>query len=122
MFQFRRNAGFLEKMGRMKEGMNTALKEAGIRKEVAFIVFSLSVVPFFLVPLWAKVALIMSSFFPLFAELVNTAIEKAVDTATRNFSITAKKSKNIASVFVYGVIAWTLALWIIILFFTWNMQ
>lgn len=95
----------------------TYQSEVGFKRIVkSFVVFSFVAL---IIPIesYLKAVLIISLMFPISAEILNTAIERAVDTATSEYRDSAKKSKDIASAFVYSSIFTTFLIWCSVLFF-----
>ncbi len=85
------------------EGFIYAFREDEHFRINAFLGVSMAIVSLILLepPISVVVALVNYSVFVL--ELVNTAIEKAVDTATREFSPDAKAAKDVSAAAVFSV-------------------
>jgi len=87
------------------------------RNEVAFkieaVVFLLTTVIVVLLPLSiiAKAVLVLSMPIVLIAEVINSAIERAVDTATTQYDENAKKAKDAASTIVLFAILLVFFIW-----------
>jgi len=64
-----------------------------------------------------KVILGISAFLPLFAELINSAIERVVDLVTVEFHPLAKAAKDIGSSVVFVSIIITVAIWLSVFYF-----
>jgi len=91
--------------------------EVGFKRIVrAFFIFATIAL---LLPIkdYFKIILVISLMFPISAEILNTAIEKTVDTATKEYQVTAKRAKDIASAFVYFSIFITFLIWCSVLYF-----
>lgn len=63
-----------------------------------------------------KIVLILSLLIPVMAELINSAIERAVDTATDRFNKNAREAKDISSSVVYLSIFLTIVIWVVTIF------
>lgn len=91
-------------------------KESSFRIEI-YIIIPLIVVSFFLpTSLDSHIVLIVSLIFVLFAECVNSAIERCVDLCTRDIHPLAKAAKDAGSAAVFlsiviAAIVWVLTLW-----------
>jgi diacylglycerol kinase (ATP) len=64
----------------------------------------------------SKIILIASMPIVLIAEVINSAIERAVDTATMDYDENAKKAKDAASAIVLLSILWVVIIWSCTLF------
>ena len=94
--------------------------ETAFRVEVVAFVFFVAVA--FLLPIAAiyKAILILSLPIVLIAEIINSAIERAVDTATLEYDENAKKSKDAASTIVLISMLWVGLIWIATLYFAFH--
>jgi diacylglycerol kinase (ATP) len=64
-----------------------------------------------------KLILAISAFLPLFAELINSAIERVVDLVTLERHPLAKAAKDIGSSVVFVSIVMTVAIWSSVFYF-----
>lgn len=85
--------------------------------QLELVVLALALVLMFFIDLeiYKKIILILSIFFVIFAELVNSAIERVVDLATSDYHPLAKAAKDAGSAIVFVAIVISLGIWGIIL-------
>ena len=89
--------------------------EMAMRVEV-FAFVGMSIVLIFLpIGLVYKGILFLSLFLPLFAEIVNSAIERAVDLSTQEYHIMAKRAKDAGSAVVLLSLLMTGLIWAFVL-------
>jgi len=94
--------------------------ETAFRVEiVTFIVFTVIAI-FLPIQLIYKAVLILSLPLVLVAEIINSAIERAVDTATLEYDENAKKAKDAASTIVLASLFWVSAIWLITIYIALN--
>ena len=99
------------------DGLKIALKtETSFKIEVIFFVI-LQFAIFLLFPLAIEYKMILSItlFFPLIAELINSAIERVVDLYTTEFHQLAKEAKDIGSSVVFVTISMTVVIWVYVI-------
>ena len=87
-------------------------KETSFRLQlIAFFIFSIIA---FTIPIDEvyRYFLFLSLFFPLFAEIVNSAIERVVDLCTQEIHPLAKSAKDLGATAVFLSILLTLLIWI----------
>ena len=95
----------------------TFKSEAAFRQDLAvFVIFS-TVATILDIELLHKMILLLSLLFILFAELVNTAIETAIDRISEEYHELSKKAKDIGSLlvllsFINAVLCWGTVLYI----------
>jgi len=89
--------------------------EAAFRIEVVAFVIMCTVAILLPIDTVYKVVLILSLPIVPIAEVINSAIERAVDTATLEFDENAKKSKDAASTIVMLSLVWVGAIWCAVL-------
>lgn len=75
--------------------------ETSFKVEVFIFIICQTVFIFLPVPLLAKAVLSTSTFLPIFAELANSAIERAVDLTTMEYNEKAKAAKDAGSAMVF---------------------
>ena len=81
---------------------------------VSFVIMSIVII-FLEMPIFYKLILFTSLFLPIFAELVNSAIERCVDLVTLEYHELAKHAKDAASAGVLISLIITSLIWITIL-------
>ena len=79
---------------------------------VAFVVLSIVISVLPNMQIMDKLILFTSLFIPLFAELINTAIESCVNLITQEYDELAKKAKDIASAAVLISFIMTFCIWL----------
>lgn len=90
-------------------------KETSFKIEL-FIFFILSISLFFFkIYVTYKIALFISLFIPLIAEIINSAIERVVDLVTSEYNVIAKSAKDVGSAIVLMSFILTSLLWLFIL-------
>ena len=62
-----------------------------------------------------KIKLVLSSMLPIYAEIINSAIERCVDLVTKEYNEIAKQAKDIGAFLVFISFLIATILWIIIL-------
>mgnify|MGYP003590444438 CR=1 FL=1 len=97
-------------------GLRIVSKENAFKIEFAFFCFFTVVLIFLPYPVWSKIILLSSLFFPLVAEIFNTAIENVVDLCTDEYNILAKQAKDLAALGVLFSIILTALVWIGVIF------
>lgn len=85
--------------------------EAAFRIELLFFVLLCFVLILLPMGFVHKAILFFSLFLPLLAELINSAVERAVDLVTNEFHQMAKKAKDAASAVVLVSIVITVLIW-----------
>jgi len=89
--------------------------EMPMKVELLFFVI-MSIVLFFLeMDIFYKMVLFISLFLPIFAELVNSAVERCVDLVTREYHLLAKHAKDAASAAVLISLIITGLIWATVL-------
>lgn len=81
---------------------------------VLFVVMS-AVILFLEMELFYKMILFTSLFLPIFAELVNSSIERCVDLVTKDYHLLAKHAKDAASAGVLISLVITALIWLTII-------
>ena len=95
-----------------KQGLQTAFKsEAAFRQELFLFVLLLPVMYFLPVSLEMKLLLLSVNTFVLITELLNSAIEAAVDLSSPGFNEFAKNAKDIGSAAVFIALLLAAILW-----------
>jgi diacylglycerol kinase (ATP) len=90
--------------------------EKAFRIEIRFFVILSFILPFLAVTHEEKFILFFSLFFPLLAELINTAIERTVDLVTVEYNEMAKAAKDIGAAIVFVSIFLTFSIWFFIIY------
>lgn len=99
------------------EGMITVLKsEKSFKTQLAIIVVIGLVLPFVEVSFITKLILFVSTWLVLFAEAVNSSIERVVDLVTLEHHELAKQAKDIGAFFVSISLLIVIAIWGITLY------
>ena len=94
------------------DGCKELCKEPAFKLEITAFAIATVILVVLPYPLWAKLFMFASLFIPLFAEAINTAIEKSVDLSTQEYNLLAKHAKDIAAFGVMLSIAITLFIWL----------
>ncbi len=94
------------------DGLKFLLKENAFKIEITFFLIFTCGLYFLALPIWSKMILFSTLFLPLFAEAINTSIEKVVDLVTDDFHPLAKQAKDIAAFGVVVSIIITFLIWI----------
>ncbi|WP_302846515.1 diacylglycerol kinase [Francisella orientalis] len=74
---------------------------------------TIRVLPFSIV---SKFVLQIVSMLPIYAEIINSAIERVVDLVTTDYCILAKKAKDAGSALVFVSFVIELIIWIMIIY------
>ena len=85
--------------------------ESSFRLEVLVIGLLQIAISFVEMPFVYLGILRLSLFLPLFAEAINSAIERTVDLVTADFHPLAKQAKDLGSAIVFISILWTTLIW-----------
>ena len=102
-------------------GLKDILKNETSFKIQVFCFIFISIVLYFLnIELHFKVILFLSLFIPLFAEIVNSSIERTVDLVTKEYFDLAKRAKDLGATLVFVSIIFTILIWILTLYFALN--
>ncbi len=91
--------------------------EKPMQAELMMLAVGTLVVIFLEMGLIFKLILFTSLFFPLFAELVNSAIERVVDLVTTEYHTLAKHAKDAASAAVLLSLVITALVWVTVLYY-----
>ena len=91
--------------------------EAAFRIEVLVFIIMTLIASSMPISIESRAILILSLPIVLLAEIINSAIERAVDTATMEYDENAKRSKDAASTIVLIAILWVVAIWCSVLYF-----
>jgi len=86
---------------------------------ICFVCFSLLLL-FLEIPINDKITLFTSLFLPIFAELINSAVERSVDLVTLEYHELAKHAKDAASAVVLIALIITALIWINVLLKAYN--
>lgn len=104
----------------LKNSLNGAVEvfknETALRVEVYTFTFLTILVLCSPIGFIHKAILILSMPIVIIAEIVNSAIERSVDTATLEYDDNAKKSKDAASTIVLASLVWCATIWLTTLF------
>jgi len=92
------------------DGFKELFKESAFKLEITAFIIATIILFLLPYPLWGKFFMFASLF--LFAEAMNTAIEKVVDLVTDEYHILAKHAKDIAAFGVLLSIFITLVVWL----------
>ena len=104
-------------MGYSFEGLKAAFKhEAAFRQEVFLTIVLVPLALYLEHETLHRVLMITSLFLVLIAELVNSAIEAAVDLVSTERHVLAKRAKDIGSAVVFVALTNVIATWGLILF------
>jgi diacylglycerol kinase (ATP) len=99
-----------------RDGLIAAIKsEAAFRQELVLFIIALPVLYVIPLSLEAKLLLLMAHLIVLIVEILNSAIEAAVDLSTPKYSQLAKKAKDMGSAAVFLSLLLTTSLWGILL-------
>jgi diacylglycerol kinase (ATP) len=99
-----------------RDGLIAAIKsEAAFRQELVLFIIALPVLYVIPLSLEAKLLLLMAHLIVLIVEILNSAIEAAVDLSTPEYSQLAKKAKDMGSAAVFLSLLLTTSLWGILL-------
>lgn len=90
--------------------------ERPMQVELLLFVLLSGVLLFLEIPFGYKAVLFISLFLPLFAELVNSAIERTVDLVTTDYHELAKSAKDAASAAVLIALVVTGLIWVATLY------
>lgn len=93
-------------------GAKELFKEVAFKLELIIFILATAILFILSYPLWAKLFMFASLFIPLFAEALNTAIEKVVDLITDDYHTLAKHAKDIAAFGVMLSIFITIFIWL----------
>jgi diacylglycerol kinase (ATP) len=89
--------------------------ESSFRIELFFLI-TLSIVIYFLtLPFWVKSLLFISMLLPLIVEIINSAIERAVDLTTKKEKKLAKRAKDAGAAAVLLSLVVTGLVWLTVL-------
>lgn len=92
------------------------LNESSFKLQILGFVFFNIVVFFLPIQLTFKMILSLSLFIPILAEIVNSAIERAVDLVTLEYNELAKRAKDAGSALVFVSIVFTVLIWLCVLY------
>ena len=100
-----------------RDGLLAAGKEAAVRQLLLLHAPLIGIAFFLDVSVSVKMVLVLASFFSLIVELLNTALEAAVDHTSMEIHPLAKRAKDIGSAaqsVALGMVAllWLMALWL----------
>jgi diacylglycerol kinase (ATP) len=102
------------------DGAKEVFKEVSFKIEIFFFILMSIILILLSYPLWAKICMFSSMFFPITAEIFNTAIEKTVDLASEDFHHLAKKAKDIAAFGVFISIFIPVSVWCGFIIYFWG--
>lgn len=99
-----------------KDGLVAAIKgEAAFRQELALFFVALFFLFFIPLALQSKLLLVMAHSVVLITEMLNSAIEAVVDLAAPQYTLLAKRAKDMGSAAVFLSLLMTASLWVVIL-------
>ena len=108
----------LRAMGVALQGLRAAWQhEDAFRQEVVIAFLAIPVVPLLPVSVLGKIMMVASILLVLIVELINSALEAAVDHTSLEHHALAKCAKDIASAAVLLSIVNVIAVWGLVLFF-----
>ena len=102
------------------DGARELFKESAFRIELCCFVVATLILFFLPYPFWSKLFMFGSLFLPLFAEAVNSAIEKSIDLITDDYHILAKQAKDISAFGVVISIFITIFIWLGFIIYFWS--
>lgn len=89
--------------------------EAAFKQELVLLIFSLIVAGIWNIAIYEKLMLVSSVVFILFAEIINTAIEAAIDRISLDIHPLSGLAKDLGSAAVFVAILLCLIIWITVL-------
>jgi diacylglycerol kinase (ATP) len=102
-----------------KDGLIAAIKnEAAFRQEIVLFCIAIPILYFIPLSLEAKLLLFMAHSMILIVEILNSAIEAAVDLASPEYSRFAKRAKDMGSAAVFLSLVCTATIWGVLLIAT----
>jgi len=113
--------GILKNAKYAYEGMITVLKSEKSFKVQLIIIAIIGIALFFVnISMVTKAILFVSTWLVLFAEAINSSIERVVDLVTTDYHELAKQAKDIGAFFVGIAVVIVIAIWIITLYIEFN--
>ena len=98
------------------DGIKAAIEEAGFRELLLLHAALLVILPFLPFPLTQKMLLVLASGASLVTELLNTALEAAVDHTSTAIHPLAKRAKDAGSAAQYTCLTFVAILWAMALY------
>ena len=89
--------------------------ETSFKFQLLFLIILCIIILFLNINYEDKIKLVLSSMLPIYAEIINSAIERCVDLVTKEYNEIAKQAKDIGAFLVFISFLIATILWIIIL-------
>ena len=91
--------------------------EAAIREELIVLLLSIPASIYLVESAWVRLAMVLSVLFVLIVEVLNSAIEAALDRVSMEYHALTKAAKDMGSLAVLLATILALSIWIVAIFF-----